>query len=133
MKKFKHPVKLKDSPLPSSFIPTKKDCPKIETESKETRLRFGNMNYRSIIGALLYASCCTRSGITYAVNKLAKFSNNPGITHFRAILHLIGFLKSTSSKGIKFYADIKLSPIYKMLKENNIQITEETIFTFTDS
>ena len=119
--------------LPSSLIPTKKDCPKTETETKETRLRFGNMSYRSIIGALLYLSCCTRPDITFAVNKLAKFSNNPGITHFRDILHLSGFLKSTSSKGIKFYADIKLSPIYKMLKENNIQITEKTILTFTDS
>ena len=49
-----------------------------------------------------------------------------------SILYLIGFLKSTSSKGIKFYADIKLSPIYKMLKENNFQITEETVLTFTD-
>ena len=52
---------------------------------------------------------------------------------FCHVLHLIGFLKSTSSKGIKFYADIKLSSIYKMLKENDIQITEETILTFTDS
>ena len=132
-KQFKHPFKLKDSPLPSSFIPTKKDSPKTETETKEVKLRFGNMNYRSIIGALLYVSCCTRPDITYAVNKLAKFSNNPGVIHFRAILHLIGFIKSTSSKGIKFYANIKHSPIHKMLKDNNIQITEETVLTFTDS
>ena len=111
MKKIKHPFKLKDSPLPSSFIPTKKDSPKTETETKEVKLRFGNMNYRSIIGALLYVSCCT----------------------IRAILHLIGFIKSTSSKGIKFYANIKYSPIHKMLEDNNIHITEETVLTFTDS
>ena len=36
-KQLKHPFKLKDSPLPSSFIPTKKDYPKIEIENKETR------------------------------------------------------------------------------------------------
>ena len=63
-KQFKHPFKLKDSPLPSSFIPTKKDSPKTETEVKETKLRFGNMHYRSIIGALLYVSCCTRPDIS---------------------------------------------------------------------
>ena len=34
-KQFKHPFKLKDLPLPSSFIPTKKDSPKMETETKE--------------------------------------------------------------------------------------------------
>ena len=131
--KFKHPFKLKDSPLPSSFIPTKKDFPKTETETKEIKLQFGNMNYRSIIGLLLYGSCCTSPDTTYAVNKLAKFSNNPGIAHFRAILHLIGFIKSTSSKGIKFYFNIKHSPIHKMLEDNNIQITEEIVLIFTDS
>ena len=89
---------------PVPFNPTKKDSPKMETETKEVKLRFANMNYRSIIGALLYHSCCIIPDITYAVNKLEKFSNNPGIAHFRAILHLIGFIKSTSNKGIKFYA-----------------------------
>gem|GEM_PF-2876143 len=132
-KQFKHPFKLKDSPLPSSFVPSKKDSPKTETEVKEVKLRFGNMNYRSIIGALLYVSCSTRPDISYAVNKLAKFASNPGVTHFRAILHLIGFIKSTSHQGIKFYAKIIESPLFQMLKENNIKITEETVLTFTDS
>ena len=65
-KQFKHSFKLKDPPLPSSFIPSKRDCPKAETQIKETKLRFGNMNYRSVIGALLYVSYCTRPDITYA-------------------------------------------------------------------
>ena len=97
------------------------------------KIRFGNLNYRSIIGALLYVSCCTRPDITYAVNKLAKFSNNPGVIHFRAIIHLIGFIKGNSNKGIKFYASIKDSPIFKVLQENNIQITEDTVIVFSDS
>ena len=62
-KAFKHPFKLKDSPLPTSFIPSKKDCPTTEPQRKEVKLRFGNLNYRSVIGALLY--------ISFAVNKLA--------------------------------------------------------------
>ena len=45
-KQFKHSFKLKDSPLPSSFMSSKKDCSKKETETKETRLKFGNINYR---------------------------------------------------------------------------------------
>ena len=63
------------------------NSPNTDAETKEVKIRFGNLNYRSIIGALLYVSCCTRPDITYAVNKLAKFSNNPGTTHFRALLH----------------------------------------------
>ena len=81
-KVFKHSFKLKDSLLPTSFITSKKDCPTTELQIEEVKLRFGNLNYRSVIGALLYISCCTRPDISYAVNKLAKFSNNPGVSHF---------------------------------------------------
>ena len=66
---FKYPFKLKDSPLPTSFIPSKKDCPTIELQIKEVKQRFGNLNYRSMIGALLYISCCARPDISFVVNK----------------------------------------------------------------
>ena len=133
-KLFKHSFKLKDSPLPSTFVPSKKDCPATEEQVKEIKIRFGNINFRSIIGALLYVSCCTRPDISYAVNKLAKYATNPGISHFRAIIHLIGFIKSTSSKRIKFFKDFTKSPLYKILIENNIlDITAEGAITFSDS
>ena len=56
-KSFKHPFKGKQSPLPTTFIASKKDCPITEEQIKETKLRFGNLNFRSVIGALLYVSC----------------------------------------------------------------------------
>ena len=132
-KGFKHPFKKKDFPLPISFVPTKKDSPATEEQIKETKTRFGNLHYRSIIGALLYVSCCTRPDICFAVNKLAKYANNPGVIHFRALLHLLGFLKNSSNKGLRFYSNTKASPLYQLLKENNIQISEDTTITFTDS
>ena len=66
------------------------------------------------------------------INKLAKFSHNPGIIHFRALIHLIGFIKTTSYKGLKYYSDYTSSPVYKLLTSNNIKTTEESIITFTD-
>ena len=66
-KSFKHPFKGKQSPLPTSFVPSKKDSPIIEEQIKEIKSRFGNLDYRSVIGALLYVSCCTRPDITYTV------------------------------------------------------------------
>ncbi len=106
-----------------------------DTQTKEVKLRFGNLHYRSVIGALLYISCCTRIDIAYAVNKLAKFSNNHGIIHYRALLHLVGFIKNTAKKQLKFYSGYRNSPIYKVLRENNINIEEDTILilTFSDS
>ena len=50
-KAFKHPFKTKESPLPSNFVPTKKDSPVTEEQVGEVKLRFGNLNFRSVIGA----------------------------------------------------------------------------------
>ena len=132
-KAFKHPFKTKESPLPSNFVPTKKDSPVTEEQVGEVKLRFGNLNFRSVIGALLYVSCCTRPDISFAVNKLAKFAHNPGISHFRYLLHLVGFLKTTPYKGLKFYSRYEDSPIYQVLKDNDIKTTSETVITFSDS
>ncbi len=91
-------------------MPTKKDCPTTDEQIKETKNRFGYLHYRSIIGALFYVSCYTRPHIYFAVNKLAKFANNPGEIHFRALLHLLAFLQNSRNKGLRFYFNIKSSP-----------------------
>ena len=44
-KAFRHPFKGKQSPLPTNFIPSKRDSPTTEEQVKETKLRFGNLNY----------------------------------------------------------------------------------------
>ena len=67
------------------------------------------------------------------MNKLAKFSHNPGTIHFRALLHIIGFLKNTSYKGLKFFSDFKCSNVYKLLINNNIKTTEDSVIIFSDS
>ena len=132
-KSFKHEFKTKESPLPTIFVPSKKDCPIVDTQLKEVKIWFGNLNYRSIIGALPYVSCCTCPDITYAVNKLAKYVNNPGIAHYRALLHLIGFIKGNSNKGIKFYHDVHKTQLYSVKNDNNLKVSKGSIITFTDS
>ena len=132
-KSFKNPIKVKDSPLPTGFIPTNDDSPVSEAQKDEVKHRFKNLHYRSAIGAILYMSCCTRPDVCYAVNKLAKYSNNPGIKHYKALLHLIGYLKGNNTKGLAFYTDTKQSPVYKLLKNNGIPLEANSIVEFTDS
>ena len=74
-KSFKCQFKVKDTTLYSNFVPTRKDCPTTETQSKEDKLRFGNLHYRSVIGDLLYVSCYTCPDMAYAVNKLVKLNS----------------------------------------------------------
>ena len=132
-KSFKNPIKGKDSPVPNGFIATKDDSPVNEAQKEEVKQRFKNLKYRSAIGVILYMSCCTRPDVSYSVNKLAKYSNNPGINHYKALLHLIGFLKINNTKGLTFYSDVKESPLHKPLKENGIIMKFDSIITFTDS
>ena len=44
-KSFKHEFKTKDSPLPTNFVPSKKDSPTVDAQHKEIKLRFGNLHY----------------------------------------------------------------------------------------
>ena len=132
-KSSKHEFKTKDSPSPNNFIPSKKDYLTTDLQTKEVKIWFGNLHYRSIIGALLYLSYCLRSDIAFVVNKLTTYSNNPDVVHHRAMLLLIGFLKGTSNRSLQFYSNLKDSPTYEVLLENNITIKEDTITTFSDS
>ena len=44
-KVFKYPFKLKDSPLPTILINSKKHCPTPGLQVKEVKLRIGNLKY----------------------------------------------------------------------------------------
>ncbi len=58
----------------------KEQCATLEIRQKEMK----NKPYREALGALMYASVGTRPDITYTVSTLAKFSQNPGPTHWTA-------------------------------------------------
>ena len=131
--KDKFNIKERRTPLPMDFVPTKKDCALTEEEKTQVKERFGDVNYRSVIGGLIYASSGTRPDITYAVSKLAKFSNAPGMKHFRALVWLVGYLNTTKNRGIKFYHNYKDSPIYKLCQSNNIPISTDGLATFSDA
>ena len=75
----------------------------------------------------------TRYDICFATTKLAKFCNDPGKTHFEALIWLLGYLRQTSNIGIKYYNDDKNSPIGELLIRNNIPHGENNSFTFSDS
>lgn len=51
--------------------------------------------YREALGALQYLSVATRPDITYTVSILARFLQNPGITHWNAVKRVYAYLKYT--------------------------------------
>ena len=48
--------------------------------------------YARIIGSLMYITNCTRPDIAYSVNKLSRYTSNPGKDHWKAIARVLGYL-----------------------------------------
>ena len=116
--------------LPSDFVPTKNDCAETVELSKEMQKEY-NIDYPSCIRSLIFLSN-TRPDMTFGINKLAKFMVKPGEKHMLALVHLLKYLSYHTELGITFYSDIKKSPVYQMLEQNNIT-PSRNMFTFSDS
>jgi hypothetical protein len=116
--------------LPASFILTSKDMTETAHESSKMQEDY-NLDYASCVGSLIYLSY-TRPDITFAVNKLARYSRQPGEPHMIALIHLLRYLKQHTQYGLTFYSDITNSPSYKVLLDNNV-LPSRNMFTFCDS
>jgi hypothetical protein len=58
--------------------------------------------FNSVLGACMYAMVGTRPDIAYAVGALAKFMTCPRPEHWKALIHLLRYLKNTQHQGILY-------------------------------
>lgn len=58
--------------------------------------------YRELVGSLMYAMLGTRPDISFAVNVLARYSEEPRKAHWQAAKRVVQYLKTNKSLGIKF-------------------------------
>jgi len=68
-------------------------------EDKDLMLKFP---YRQAIGSLLWLAGGTRPDLSYAVAQVARFSCNPGMIHWKAIVKIFRYLQGTINLGIKY-------------------------------
>jgi hypothetical protein len=116
--------------LPITFVPTKKDCADTPENSSLLQTEY-NLDYASCVGSLIYLSN-TRPDLTFGINKLAKYSRQPGERQILALIHMLKYLSYNTQLGLTYYSDITKAPVYKMLKDNNIT-PKRKMFTFSDS
>ncbi|MGH3054017.1 MAG: Ty1/Copia family ribonuclease HI, partial [Gaiellaceae bacterium] len=127
----------KATPLPTGIQMSKTWCATNDTDRTHIIKKYGDLDYRSCIGSLIYLAAGTRYDILYAVTKLAKYCNNPGLLHFNCLYHLLGYLNRTHNLGIRFYHDHTKSPVSVLystdvLKTCDINNIPSTL-TFTDA
>jgi hypothetical protein len=121
---------LHTTPLPLDFIPSADDNSASEEAAETLSIEY-NIDFASCVGALIYLAI-TRTDILHAVNKLAKYTRKPGKTHFDALIHTLRYLRDNCNLGVTFYSDVTRSPVYQILKEQQLA-TNHFLFTFSDS
>ena len=80
--------------------------PKTESERKE----MGDKPYQSVLGAVMWGQLVTQPDLLFSVSLLAQFQANPGMEHWNALMHVIGYIKNTIDYGITYSRDYNISP-----------------------
>ena len=70
--------------------------------SKNKGESVAQVEYSRVIGSLMYLMSCTRPDIAYAVNKLSRYTSNPGAMHWQGIMRVLKYLRFTRDYGLHY-------------------------------
>jgi hypothetical protein len=91
-------IKYRSTPMDNGTKLDRDDCPKTEYEKENMK----QYPYREVIGALNYLVSTVRPDLSFSVNYLARFMDNPGIIHWNNLLNIIAYLRDHQSSCIKY-------------------------------
>ena len=77
---------------------SKADGPQNDAEIAEMR----GIPYREAVGALMWVANMTRPDLVFTAHTLAKFGDNPGPEHWKAVMKALQYLKRTASLGVTY-------------------------------
>ena len=90
-----------DTPMDTGQKFMKDSCPVSDEEKEQIK----NVQYRRLIGKLIYLAVAKRPDISYAVSVMSKFLSNPGRVHWTAAKRILRYLKETMHEGPTFWAN----------------------------
>ena len=50
----------------------------------------------------MYVMNCTRPDIAYSISKLSRYTGNPGVDHWKAIIKVLRYLRYTQNYGLHY-------------------------------
>ena len=96
----------RNTPLPTGINLNSNMSPKTDSEKKEMR----DKPYRLILGSVMWGQLATHPDLSFTVSLLTCFQANPGVEHWNALMHVIGYIKNTLDYGLTYSCDFELSP-----------------------
>jgi hypothetical protein len=87
------------TPFPVGTKLTKEMSPKTDEERKV----IVGKDYLGLLGCVMYGMLGTRGDLAFAVGVCSRYSSNPGIEHWNALMHLLRYIKGTLGLGITYY------------------------------
>jgi hypothetical protein len=66
--------------------------------------------YHSVLGLVMWGQLATCPDLSFSVSLLSCFQANPGIDHWNALMHVIGYIRNTIDFGLTYLRDSDLSP-----------------------
>jgi hypothetical protein len=60
--------------------------------------------YMQAVGSLMYGMLGTRPDLAHAVSYLSRFSDNPGLSHWAAVVHVLHYIAGTLDLGVLYAA-----------------------------
>ena len=99
-------VQPRNIPLPVGIVLDNDMCPQTDSEKREMH----DKPYRPILGSIMWGQLATRPDLSFAVSLLSRFQGNPGIEHWKALMHVVGYVKNTLDFGLTYSRDADLFP-----------------------
>ena len=97
----------KSTPLPPGIVLSESDSRKTD----EDQHFMMDKPYREALGSCMWVQVATRPDIAFAVSVLSHFQSNPGPAHWKAMLHLLAYLKGSINYKISYSWGGDLAPI----------------------
>ncbi|GAB0095500.1 uncharacterized protein DMENIID0001_108920 [Sergentomyia squamirostris] len=82
--------------------PNQKITKEMSPQNDKDREEMKSTPYRQLIGSLLFAAQISRPDISFAVNVLSRYSNDPGKAHWVAAKRILRYLKTTMHYKITY-------------------------------
>ncbi len=97
----------RNTPLPVGITLDQNMSPKTDSERKE----MADKPYRPVLGSVMWGQLATRPDLSFAVSLLSRFQADPGLEHWKSLLHVVGYIKNTIDFGLIYSRDADLTPL----------------------